>query len=602
MTANVEKGKILKGGQFLLEESTIIDTFSPEQFSEEQNMVIETLMDFIETEITPNIEAIEKQKDNIAFDLIKKLGGLGFLSTHMPESLGGMDLDFNTNTVIGEYIGRAGSVSVSFNAHTGIGMLPILYFGTEDQKNKYLPGLMTGEISASYCLTEPSSGSDALAAKTKAILSEDGKYFVLNGQKMWITNAGFADVFTVFAQVDGDKFTGFIVERGMDGLSFGEEELKLGIKGSSTRLVFLENVKVPVENILGEIGKGHQIAFNVLNTGRFKLGAAVIGGCKSVIETSVAYSKERLQFGVPIHSFGAIQSKLAEMVVQTFVSESVLYRTSHLINNKIVSLKATGASYAESKLKAAEEYAIECSIVKILGSEVLDYCVDENLQIHGGMGYSEEGTAARAYRDSRINRIFEGTNEINRLVIVNTLLKRAMKGELDLVTPALAVQKELTQINNDTFAIDGDYNEEKTALLGYKKILLMMAGTAAKLNMAGKIDLKQEQEIIMYLSDIIIDIYALESILLRVGKCKAANNMKADEDVYNAILKTFFYDTNSHIYKLALDLTGSLVREDKQDGFIAGVRKYANYPLQNVKNHRRTIAKVLIDHKDFILR
>jgi len=592
----------IKGGEFLIKEAQGQQTFIPEQFDEEQKMIQETISEFIDSEITPHTEAIEKQKNDIGADILQKFGELGFLSTHMPESLGGMDLDFNSNTIIGEEIGRAGSFSVTYNAHTGIGMLPILYYGTEAQKEKYLPELIAGTKAASYCLTEPSSGSDALSAKSKAILSEDGSHYVLNGQKMWITNAGFADVFTVFAQVDGDKFTAFILEKGMAGLTLGEEELKLGIKGSSTRLVFMENVKVPVENLLGEVGKGHVIAFNVLNTGRFKLGASVIGGCKAVLDSSIKYANEREQFKTPISAFGAIQHKIAEMTIQTFVAESVLYRASHLINEGILNEKANGATYAGAKLSAAEEYALECSIIKIVGSEALDYCVDENVQIHGGMGYSEEGSAARAYRDSRINRIFEGTNEINRLVIVNTLLKRVMKGHIDIVTPALAVQSELKNAMEDTTTYTGHYITEQKTLKGHKKVLLMMLGTAAKLSMEGKIDLKSEQELIMLLSDIIIDIFNLESTLLRVSKVTEAGSGKVDTKVYEAILKTYYYDTNQRIYKNAMDLTGALVPEDQHSNYVAGIRKFTKYPLQNVRDLRRTIAQPLIEANEYLLR
>jgi len=390
MSTVTEQQNILNGGEFIIKSSTAQHTFSPEDFSEEQKMIQDTVEDFNASEIFPNTEKIEKQENDIAATLLEKFGALGLLGTHMPEEYGGMDMDFNTNTIIGEAVGPSGSFSVAYNAHTGIGMLPILYFGTAEQKNKYLPKLITGAYKASYCLTEPSSGSDALSAKTNAILTEDGQHYILNGQKMWITNAGFADIFTVFAQVDGDKFTGFIVERGTEGLSFGAEEKKLGIKGSSTRMVFLENVKIPVENLLGEVGKGHHIAFNVLNTGRFKLGASVLGGSKAVLKNSITYANERQQFKQPISSFGAIQHKIAEMGIQNFLSESALYRTSYFINEKIKELKAKGEAYSASKLNAAEEYALECSIIKILGSEVLDFCVDEGVQIQIGRASCRE--------------------------------------------------------------------------------------------------------------------------------------------------------------------------------------------------------------------
>jgi len=594
-----EKIGDINGAEFLIKEASVQDTFSPEEFSEEQNMIKETVREFNKTEIFPFTAKIEKQVDNIAGTLLEKFGELGLLSTHMPEEYGGMDLDFNTNTIIGEEVGPSGSFSVAYNAHTGIGMLPILYFGTDSQKEKYLPGLITGELKASYCLTEPSSGSDALSAKANAVLSEDGKHYILNGQKMWITNAGFADVFTVFAQVDGDKFTGFIVDKGLEGFTLGAEEDKLGIKGSSTRMVFLENVKVPVENLLGEIGKGHQIAFNVLNTGRFKLGASVLGGSKMSAKVSIDYAKERKQFKTSISEFGAIQYKIAEMGIQNFMSESVLYRTSHLINQKIKNLKEQGESYSEAKLKAAEEFALECSIVKVLGSEVLDYCVDEAVQIHGGMGYSEEGSVARAYRDSRINRIFEGTNEINRLVILSTVLKKAMKGQLDIVTPALAVQSELKNETTDVRTFDEPYGMQKQSVANFKKVLLMILGSAAKLSMEGKLDLKKEQELLINMADIVIDIFSVESSVLRASKIKQNGNEQVDSDVYSAMINMITYEASHRIYKNALDAISVFVKEEKQGDFIAGFRLFTKYPLQNVKDLRRTIARAMITEGDY---
>ncbi len=593
--------KTINGAGFLINPTDSAYTFFPEDFSEEQKMIIETVTDFVETEIYPNIDKIEKQEDNICGTLLKKFGDLGLLSTHMPENLGGMAMDFNTNTIIGDAVGPSGSFSVACSAHTGIGMLPILYFGTEEQKKKYLPKLATGEYKASYCLTEPSSGSDAMSAKTTAMLTEDGKHYILNGQKMWITNAGFADIFTVFVQVDGDKFTGVIVERGTKGLSFGAEEKKLGIKGSSTRMVFLEDVKVPIENILGTIGKGHHIAFNVLNIGRFKLGTSVVGGCKKVTSKSIQYANERKQFKVLISSFGAIQHKIGEMAIQSFVAESAVYRTSQLINRKINALKEEGQSFSDSKLNAAEEYAIECSIIKILASEVLDFCVDEGVQIHGGMGYSEEGYIARAYRDSRINRIFEGTNEINRMVIVNTLLKRAMKGQLDIMTPALAVQSELKEGKKDESTFEGAYQSELKAIANYKKALFMVLGTAAKMMMEGNLDLRKEQELLMNIADLVIDIFGLESAILRVIKINDAKNGNQSIDVYNAVIMAAFYDTNHKIYKTGLDAIGSFIPEDLQSGYIAGLRQYTNYPLINVKEMRRKVAEVLIKNNEYCL-
>lgn len=601
-TTTKDRATVTRGGEFLVKDSDPTAIFVPEDFNEEQSMVRESVIDFIKNEIYPNDEKIQKQVGDINMEISRKLGELGIFSTHMPEELGGMDLDFNTNTAIGEEIGKGGgSYSVTYNAHTGIGMLPILYFGTEEQKQKYLPDLMTGEKMSAYCLTEPSSGSDALAAKTRADLSEDGTHYILNGQKMWISNAGFADVFTVFAQVDGDKFTAFIVERGTDGLSFGEEEKKMGIKGSSTRMVFLENCKVPVENVLGEIGKGHLIAFNALNTGRFKLGASVDGGCKKVVDLSAQYANEREQFGKPIAHFGAMKHKLGEMAIRTFVTDTITYRISGLISDKIKELKESGLTTAAAKLKAAHIYALESSILKVEGSEALDYCVDEGVQIHGGMGYSAESKVERAYRDSRINRIFEGTNEINRMVILNTLTKSAMNGEIDLVSPALAVQAELKEGAEIPFEYAGHYQTEATTVKGHKKLLLMLLGTAMKKVMDQEIDLKVEQEILMNLSDIIIDIFNTESLLMRVEKFKAEGQGSQDITVYEAILKTYIYDTNARVYKNALDAIASFIEEDQQDNYVAASRKYTKYPLQNVKEMRRRIADVIIEGNGYAL-
>ncbi len=599
MSIITDNKDILNGAEFIIKASKPEDTFFPEDFSEEQKMILETVVDFNNSEVYPNTEKIEKQENDIAATLLEKFGELGLLGTHMPEAYGGMDMDFNTNTIIGEAVGPSGSFSVAYNAHTGIGMLPILYFGTDEQKDKYLPKLVTGEYKASYCLTEPSSGSDALSAKTSAKLSDDGKHYILNGQKMWITNAGFADIFTIFAQVDGDKFTGFIVERDSEGLTFGAEEKKMGIKGSSTRMVFLEDVKIPVSNLLGEIGKGHLIAFNALNTGRLKLGASVLGGSKMVAQVSIKYANERIQFKQPISSFGAIQHKIAEMGIQNFLSESVLYRTSNLINEKIKELKSAGESYSASKLKAAEEYAMECSIVKILGSEVLDYCVDEGVQIHGGMGYSEEGDIARAYRDSRINRIFEGTNEINRMVIINTILRKAMKGQLDIVSPALAVQSELQNQTSDPVKFDEPFELEKTTIHNFKKVLLMILGSSAKLAMEGKLDLKKEQELLINMADIVIHIFSTESALLRILKIQETTQYLKNKEVYQNLIQTVFYEGSHKIYKSALDAIAGYIYEEKQGDYIAGFKKFTKYPLQNVKAHRRSIAKMMIEKGDY---
>lgn len=600
MTETVEK-QLIKGCEFLLKESDWNDSYGPEDFDEEQYMIYQTVRDFIDQEVRPHNEALEKQQDGLNESLLEKMGELGLLGSHMPEEYGGLDLDFNTNTIIAEEMGRAGGFSVSYNAHTGIGMLPILYFGTDAQKEKYLPKLLTGEWKASYCLTEPSSGSDALSAKTKAILTEDGKHYVLNGQKMWISNAGFADVFTVFAQIDGDKFTGFIIEKDAEGLTLGAEEKKLGIKASSTRQLFLENVKVPVENVLGDIGKGHLIAFNVLNIGRFKLGASCLGGYKELIAISAKYANERIQFKVPISSFGAIQHKLAEQAIQTYVSESSIYRVSDTIGQKVKELKASGLGYAESKLEAAEEYALECSIIKVVGSEVLDYIVDEAVQIHGGMGYSEENPVAQAYRDARINRIFEGTNEINRLLMVNVLMKRAMKGTLDLMTPVMAIQSELMSGTPMANTYLGNYSEEKFALAQFKKCLLIVLGAAAQDVISGKLDLKSEQEILTSLSNIIMQIYNAESVLLRTEKIKEKATAKVDISVYEAAMQTYFHQSRFVISQNAIEAVMAFASDSMVGMLLGAVNKLTKYQVKNVKDLRRKVAAEVIKAEAYCL-
>lgn len=601
MAQTVDKTKVLRGGEFLIKNTDFDDLFIPEEFTEEQEMIRQTVKSFIVQEIDPVRERIEKMEDGLMPQLMEKFAELGLLGTHMPEEYGGSDMDYITNTLIGEEVGPSGSFSVPYNAHTGIGMLPFLYYGTEEQKQKYLPRLISGELKASYCLTEPSSGSDALSAKTTAHLSDDKQSYILNGQKMWITNAGFADIFTVFAQVDGDQFTGFILEKGMEGLTLGAEEKKLGIKGSSTRMVFMENVKVPVENVLGEIGKGHLIAFNVLNTGRFKLGASCLGGIKGLVHASVKYAKEREQFKRPIAQFGAIQFKLAEQVIRTFVAETAVYRTAQLIQNAEIQFKENGKDFASSKRLSAQEYAIECAIIKVVGSEVLDYVVDETVQIYGGMGYSEEGVVARAFRDARINRIFEGTNEINRLLIMSTILKNAMKGELDLMTPGMAVQKELTEGTAGQYDFTGTYADEMKAVANLKKALIMLLGTAAQSAMSGHLDLKEEQEVLMNLSDIIMDIFNAEGLLMRVQKLEQNKQYSDKMPVYEAILRTYLHDAVARTSQNGTDAVASFVEPSLQPLLISGLRKYTKYPLQNIKNNRRLIAQSLIEAGEYHL-
>jgi len=587
--------EVLRGAEFLVRDTQAHNTFIPEEANEEQMMIRQMVRDFCETHIYPNYKKIEKQEDNISKLLLGVAGEQGLLSSHIPEEYGGMPLETNTNTIITEEIGRSGSFSVSVAAHTGIGMLPIFYFGNDEQKRKYLPGLCSGQIVVSYCLTEPGSGSDALAAKTKAMLSEDGKHYVINGQKMWITNAGFADVFIVFAKVDGDKFTAFLVERDREGLSLGAEEDKMGIKGSSTRQVFFENVKVPVENILGEIGKGHSVAFNVLNIGRFKLGVMALGGAKQNSATAIRYANERQQFGVPISSFGAIQYKLAEQAIRIFAAESALYRTSWLLQRKATAMYEGGSSYATSKLEAAEEYAVECAMLKVIGSEMLDYVVDETVQIHGGNGFSEEYTAARAYRDARINRIFEGTNEINRLLAFSMTMRRAMKGEIDLNGPAWEVQKELAAMPTNS-KTEGTWGAEVDALKNMKKIALLVSGGAVKYQMDGVIDLKQEQEIVLNIADIMMDVYTAECLLLRIQKMEMLGK---DTELTALMMKVFYNDAIARVAKNAGDALASFADGDALRMMLNGVKRFSKYETINVKNARRAIAKHLIDANNY---
>ncbi|MEM9259813.1 MAG: acyl-CoA dehydrogenase family protein, partial [Bacteroidota bacterium] len=547
MPATATIKKALKGGEFLVAATTPSDIFTPEDFNEEQQMVQQMIEDFIQQDIFPNLDKIEKQEDRIAVKLLDKMAELGLLGSHMPEAYGGMEMDTNTNTLICDVMGgSSGSFTVSFAAHTGIGMLPILYYGTEKQKQEWLPRLITGELKAAYCLTEPGSGSDATAAKTTAIL--DGDEYVLNGQKMWISNAGFADVFIVFAQVDGDKFTGFIVPRNLEGLTLGAEEDKLGIKGSSTRQVFFENVRIPADNYLGEIGKGHLIAFNVLNVGRFKLHALSVGGAKRSLSIGINYANERIQFKQAIANFGAIKYKIAESAIQIFAGESSLYRVSQQIQDMNKQLMAEGKSFAEAKRLSAEEYAIECALLKFIGSELLDYTVDEVLQIHGGMGYSEETLAPQMYRDARINRIYEGTNEINRLLSVDMLLRRAMKGAIDIVGPAWNVQKELATPADNTIP-EGPYGAEFKAVSDFKKAILMVVGAAAKAQMDGKLNLKEEQEIIMNVADMLADLINTESTLLRLQKLRDNGKGRLSQNIYDAILQVLFHDANARLAK-----------------------------------------------------
>ncbi|MCB0700361.1 MAG: acyl-CoA dehydrogenase family protein [Chitinophagales bacterium] len=588
------KATTLTGGGFLVSEFTPENTFTPEDFREEQKMIEETCDEFLDKEVIPLLAEIDAQKEGLMPSLLDKAGELGLLGASFPEKYGGLGENFVTATLINEALGGGHSFAVAMAAHNGIGSLPILYFGTEEQKQKYIPKLATGELKGAYALTEPNSGSDALGAKTTAKLTDDGKHYLINGQKIWITNAGFADVFTVFAKIDGEQFTAFIVERGTEGLSFGEEEHKMGIKGSSTRQVFFEDCKIPKENILGEIGRGHIIAFNILNIGRLKLCAAALGGAKRAMNTSLKYAVTREQFKTPIANFGAIQHKLAEMTIRTFATESSLYRTAKWIALKEIELAESGKKEEETLLGAAEEYAIECAMLKVIGSECLDYVVDEGVQIHGGNGFSDEYNISRSYRDSRINRIFEGTNEINRLLTLDMYLKRAMKGRINLMAPAMAVQKELMGIPE--FGDDSEpFAAELKAIANFKKAILMCAGAAVQKLM---MKIEQEQELLMYIADMLNDTFMAESMLMRTMKMKQNNNPVADAAL--DATRTFIADAADRINHSGKNAVNAFAEGDEQRMMLLGIKRFTKVQAYNTKDARRRIAAKMMEKNGYI--
>ena len=594
MSASTERTKALKGAEWLIKESSPFETFIPEDFNEEQRMVKDMCHAFLDAEVLPVIDRIDKLEPGLMPSLIAKAGEQGLLGAAVPEEYGGLGKDFITSTLVNEGLGGGFSFSVGVSAHTGIGTLPILYFGTPEQKAKYIPKLASGEWKGSYGLTEPNSGSDALGAKTTAKLSADGKYYLLNGQKCWITNGGFADVYTVFAKIDGDKFSAFIVERGFEGFTQGPEEHKMGIKGSSTVQLYFQDCKVPAENLLGEIGKGHIIAFNILNIGRLKLCAAAMGGAKRAATTCIEYAKTREQFKTPIASFGAIKHKLAEIAIQVWTSETALYRTAKWIDDKELQLVAEGKPFNEALLGAAEEYAVECAILKVFGSEMLDFVVDEGVQIHGGNGYSDEYIISKAYRDSRINRIYEGTNEINRLLTVDMILKRAMKGRLDIMGPAMAVAKELMSIPDLGSGDDGAFAKEKKTIQNFKKAILMVAGAAVQKFMTR---LESEQEILMNIADMTILTFVAESALLRAWKLtdqrgEAAAAFELD------IMRCFLYDAADAINKAGKDAVNAFAEGDEQRMMLLGLKRFTKVESFNSKAaHRRIADKLINDNK-----
>lgn len=588
--------KPIKGGEFIIRDTEANDIFIPENWTEEQRMIAQMCDDFINTEVVPHLERIDSMEEGLMPSIMEKAGELGLLGLSVPEDLGGMGVDFKTSLLATEYLGTGHSFSVAYGAHTGIGTLPLLYYGNEDQKQKYIPKLASGEWKAAYCLTEPGSGSDANSGKTKAVLTDDGKHYVLNGQKMWITNGGFANLFTVFAKIDDDdKLTAFLVEADSEGISLNPEEKKMGIKGSSTRQVFFNNVKVPIENMLSDRENGFKIALNILNIGRIKLAAGVLGGAKGTITDSVIYANEREQFGRSISKYGAIRYKLAQQCIEAFVTESATYRAGQNIDDAIKGYMDEGMSKGEATLKGIEQFAPECAILKVAGSECLDYVVDEAVQIYGGMGYSAESRVEKAYRDARINRIFEGTNEINRLLTVDMVLRRALKGELDLMGPAMAVANELMSIPEMGDAPEGVLGNEFKYLTGFKKTILMVAGSAVQKLMD---KMAKEQEVLMNIADMSMITYMAESTLLRVQQMIEKNGEEACQEQI-AMVKTYFFDAADKINKVGKDALVSFAEGDELRMMMMGLKRFTKTEPYNVKEARQLISQKLIEANQY---
>ncbi|MNK34663.1 putative acyl-CoA dehydrogenase [compost metagenome] len=586
----------VNGGSFMIQDVDHQQIITPEDFTEEHRMIAKTTQDFVEGEIVPHDEEIEKLDYELTVKLLRKAGEVGLLGAEVPEAYGGLGLDKVSATLISEKLTQASAFALSVGAHVGIGTLPIVYFGTEEQKMKYLPSLASGEKVAAYCLTEPSSGSDALGAKTTATLSDDGEYYILNGSKQFITNAGFADVFIVYAKVNGKDFSTFIVEREMDGVSIGPEEKKMGIKGSSTCPLILEDVKVPARNLLWEVGKGHLIAFNILNIGRFKLAAGCVGASKDTIALAAKYANERTQFGKTISSFPLIGKKLAEMNTRTFVLESMAYRTAGLFDVGLAEVDHASESVGYQSAKAIAEYQLECSINKVFGSETLDFVVDEGVQIHGGYGFIQEYRVERNYRDSRINRIFEGTNEINRLLIPGTLIKRAMKGELPLMQKAMALQAELMQpIPSQTF--EGTLDQE-THLLAMAKKIFLMTGAQAVQKYQQK--LEEQQEILSHLADMMIQVYAMESALLRTRKMIERSG---ESKARLAILMTtvFIQEAFVQIETWAKETLAAMETGDTLRTQLSVLKKLTKRTPVNTIEMKRSIAAKMIEAEEYVL-
>lgn len=586
----------ITGGDFLIKEVVCEDIFTPEEWTEEHIMMRQTSIDFVNSRVVPNLDAIDDMQEGLMPSLLEEAGELGLLASSVPKEYGGMAMDFKSSMIITEGVGGGHSFAVSFTAHTGIATLPILYYGNEDQKKKYIPGLASGKLKGCYCLTEPSSGSDANSGKSKAVLSEDGKHYILNGQKMWITNGGFADLLVVFAKIDDDEnLSAFILERDYEGITMNPEEKKMGIKGSSTRQVFFNDVKVPVENLLSERQNGFKIAVNILNIGRIKLGGVVLGSAKDGVSYATNYANEREQFGRPISKYGAIRHKLGEMAIQTYALESAVYRATQNIEDAIKDLEDGVMNHADATLKGIASFAPECAMMKVLGSEVVDYIADEAVQILGGMGYSAETRAERSYRDARINRIFEGTNEINRMLTVDMILKKAMKGEIDLMTPAMEVANEIMGIPDFNPPSDDIFERHLDYIRKFKKAVLMVAGSAAQKLM---MSLAKEQEILMGIADMIIWTYTAESIVLRVQKLHKSQGDEAAA-LPIEVMQTYIHSAADKINVSGRDALMGFAEGDELKMMIMGMKRFTKVEHFNCKESRRKIAQACIDKNEY---
>jgi len=589
MATSTVSQNLLRGGSFLITPCTPDDVFTPADLADDQRLIGQTAEEFVTKEVMPVVPELEAHKDNLMAGILKKAGELGLLGGAIPEAYGGAGLDKVSATVLAEKVSGYGSFAVSHGGHAGIGTIPLVYFGTEEQKKKYLPKIATGELLSCYCLSEPQAGSDALAARTRAVLSPDGKNYILNGQKMWITNGGFADVFIVFAKIDGEKFSCFIVEKGYPGFTVGGEEKKMGIKGSSTVPIFFENCPVPKENLLHEAGRGHIVAFNTLNVGRFSLGAHCVGGAKKILEASSKYSKERTAFGKQLREFGLIRGKLAEIAIRIFAVESMIYRSAGMVD-QAVAAQDPGKDKSQQAMQVLEEYAIESSISKVYGSEMLDFCVDEAVQIFGGYGYHEDYPVARAYRDSRINRIFEGTNEINRMLIIQMLMRRAMSGTLPIIQSAMKLADEVLAGPSMEEGPTGAFAEEERALAQAKKTFLLAAGTAVQ---KFREKLSDEQEIVASLSNVVMEIYGMESVLRRTQKAAAARGDAATSVMADAT-RAFIYGASDRVEKEARTALVATLEGDMLRTQLAVLKRFSKHEPVDIIALRRRVSDAVL--------